>query len=166
MIECRTVSPLRDAPGTRTMAGITGAVLLCVVSAGAFGATNLVDCQEFGHGPQGHATATAPFTISLVDLPGKENELGLTESIDAVEAAAESESSAPFLYLTPRVATMFREVFEEEAIDNNSSRKPSSPPVAKGNSEKSALQNLEEADLNDADDARPRFRYRMYRTDI
>ncbi len=165
MIECTAVSSLRDAPKAHRTAGITSTVLLCVVSAGAFGATNsLVDCQEFGHHSHGLATADTQFTISLVDLPGKENELGLAEPIDAVDAS--TESTAPFLYLTPRVATMLREVFEEDAIDSVSSRKPSLPPVAKGNSEESALQNLEESDLIDADDTRTRFRYRMYRTDI
>jgi len=165
MIECTAISSLRNAPRARRTAGITSAVLLCAVSAGAFGATNsLVDCQEFSHDTQGLPTADTQFTISLVDLPGKENELGLAEPIDTVDASA--ESTAPFLYLTPRVAAMLREVFEEDAINNDSSRKPSLPPVAKGNSDESALQNLGESDLIDADDARLRFRYRMYRTDI
>jgi hypothetical protein len=129
---------------------------------GALGATNSVaDCDEFSNGI---AESSSEFIVSLVDLPQKSAELGLAEPMDSSESSA--DSTAPFLYLTPRVATMLREIFAEDASDDATDRKSLLPPVARGSDDNPPLTELQEANPGDGSDGKLRFRPRMYRTDI
>jgi len=163
MTKCAANTCMQDNSGLPwTAAGIASSILLCGLSVGALGATNsVVDCQEYGNGI---AESSSAFIVSLVDLQQKSAELGLAEPMDASESSA--DSSAPFLYLTPRVATMLREIFAEDARDGVTDRKSLLPPVARGSDDNPPLTNLQKANPGDGPDGKLRFRPRMYRTDI
>jgi hypothetical protein len=84
---------------------------------------------------------------------------------------ASSETVAPFLYLTPRVATLLRDIFDatREIRDQDGFREISSSPIAEYDRVSEILEILDDADpaapANDEIDL-PLFQQRMFRTDI
>jgi hypothetical protein len=121
---------------------------------------------------------TVELLINLVDLPGDNSDLGLTETLEPAELA--NDSSVPFLYLTPRVESILNDVFDAEPTDSDEIISASQerrdaeaignssfPPFAEENADRSSLPGLEESDISKKDvRAMPRFQHQMYRTDI
>jgi len=177
-----TAFPVRDIDRiARRAIGLASALLLvCGWNAAALGATGPAsDCQELSKSLKSLETPVIELSFTLVDLPETDVELGLvtpSEPIRAVDSTA--DSTAPYLFLTPRVASMLREVFDDASDKEVSelvlttpssvgSRKESVlPPVAEGTSGQSPLTTLEEIELSTPVQAIPRFQRPMYRTDI
>ena len=175
-----TALPSQNIGATVSSAvGFAASVVLgCGWSIAASAATNLVvNCQEFGDSLQSLDAPASELSISLVDLPDNDADLGLAEPLDT--AGANSDSTVPYLYLTPRVAAMLREVFDDDARNDDATlwqelaqengggkQGIPVPPVAEGNSDRSTLPTLDETDLSDPSEAMPRFQRQMYRTDI
>jgi len=136
-------------------------LLGCGWSVTAVGATSLVsDCQDFSDSLQQADPPATELSISLVDLPDRDDKLGLDKSLNAVGAA--SDTTAPFLYLTSRVTTILRDVFDDEATRADISTRP----VAEMDTEHRSLLTLEASELSDPADTKPSFQRQMYRTDI
>lgn len=158
-------------------AGLAAIALLgCGWSIAAAGATNLiVNCQDFGGTLQSLDAPASELSISLVDMPNNDANLGLETPRDADVANA----TVPYLYLTSRVAAMLREIFDDDARDGDATHWQEieqeigagkqaipAPPVAEGNTDRSSLPTLEETGLSAPSDTMPRFQRQMYRTDI
>jgi len=175
-----TALPARDiGPRASGSVGLAGILLLgCGWSVTAMGATSLlVDCQDIGQSLQGLEAPAIALSISLVDLPANNTSLGLAEPIDAAGAAP--NATVPYLYLTSRVESMLREVFADDAPDQDETRwqeldqqdsgtkqDTAVPPVAEGHAEHPSLPALRETELSDTINMMPRFQRPMYRTDI
>jgi hypothetical protein len=167
------------ATATSRGAGLTGMLLVGLVwSFSALGATNSIaehdNCLDK---LQGMDARVPELLIVLVDLPGDNSELGLTEPLGPSQPA---DTTIPHLYLTHRVESMLDDVFDDEANDSNSlilaseegsETQPESdasfPPIAEESEEHSALPGLEESGISqEGTPALPRFQRQMYRTDI
>jgi len=175
-----TALPARDiGPRASGAVGLAGILLLgCGWSVTALGATSLlVDCQDIGRSLQRLEAPAIELSISLVDLPDNNTNLGLAEPIDAAGAAP--NATVPYLYLTSRVESMLREVFADDAPDQDETRwqeidqqdsgtkhDTAVPPVAEGHAEHPSLPALRETELSDTINMMPRFQRPMYRTDI
>lgn len=90
------------------------------------------------------------------------------ELLDAQDVP--SETVAPFLYLTPRVASLLRDIFDatREIRDQTGIRDFSSSPIAESDRDSDIFELLDEPDqatVNDEIDL-PLFQQRMFRTDI
>ena len=91
------------------------------------------------------------------------------ELLDAQDAS--SETAAPFLYLTPRVATLLRDIFDatREIRDQEGIREISSSPIAEFDRVYEILEFLDAADPGAAANGEidlPLFQQRMFRTYI
>ena len=175
-----SVHPSRAiAPTTGYIASVVGSVLLgCGVTVTALGATQLVgNCNDISVSLTSLDTPAAALSVTLVDLPGNDAQLGLAEPMDEDERT--STATVPFLYLTPRVESMLREVFDDEKRDEDavnwqaessaiggSKTNAPLPPIAEGNTDQKHLPGLHESDLSNADETIPHFQRPMYRTDI
>lgn len=160
----------------RNVSGIV--MLVCGWSAAALGATGSNgNCQDISNNLKSLQIPAVELSITLVDLPDTSVELGLLEPkgpVDAVEST--SDSTAPLLFLTPRVASMLREVFEDmnvlddetvgTAANNVGKRETTFPPIAEGSADKSLLPILEDSESRAPEQTIPRFQRPMYRTDI
>ena len=104
--------------GTKTTmgraAGLAGILLLGAAwSVSANGATNsIADLADAYENLQDLKAPNAELLINLVDLPGGNSDLGLTETLEPAEPSI--DSSVPFLYLTPRVESILNGVFDAE----------------------------------------------------
>lgn len=91
------------------------------------------------------------------------------ELLDVQDASR--ETAAPFLYLTPRVASVLRDIFDanRDVIDEPDVREISSSPVAESDRIPDISELLDESvpaiDRDNEIDL-PRFQQRMFRTDI
>ena len=158
-------------------AKIIGVLLLgCGWSVSTLGATYLQeeDCNEVIDVLQGTETALIALSIDRVDLPGDADELDLVESLNT------AESTVPVLYLTPRVASILRNVFYENSADADAleqtpdpnaivdaQRDSPLPPLAEGSADRQTFPRLEESEFSkESAPTLPRFQRTMYRTDI
>lgn len=146
-----------------TKAGYAVVAATLALSAGwstaALGATSsLLPCDQVARDLTSLEVTVAALSIDLVDH--------VTTELDSAKLAIESDttdSMAPLLYLTPRVATIMRDIFapavKNQSLDRNEDIQAS--PLA---------DRVEEAQPAAADDEieidLPRFQRRMYRTDI
>ena len=161
------------------IASLAGIVLLgCTVTVTALGATQSAEnCKDISISLKSLDTPEAGLSITLVDLPSNDAELGLVEPLDADEIA--STATVPFLFLTPRVESMLREVFDDETPNENAVNRRSEshtmggatrvaplPRIAEGSTDQPHLSSLQETDITAADESIPRFQHSMYRTDI
>ena len=89
-------------------------------------------------------------------------------SLDAADAT--TETSAPFLYLTPRVATVLRGIFETTGAirSTDTSSGASSSPIAESDSISDIAELIDESDpaVRVEEINLPLFQQRMFRTDI
>jgi len=146
-----------------TKAGYATLAATLVLSAGwstaAQSATSsLLPCAQIARDLTSLEVTVAALSIDLVDH--------VTTELDSANLAKESDTTdtmAPLLYLTPRVATIMRDIFapaaKNQLLDRNEDVQAS--PLA---------DRVEEAQSAAADDEieidLPRFQRRMYRTDI
>jgi len=170
--------------GTKTTtgraAGLAGILLIGAAwSVSANGAANsIADHANAYENLQDLKAPNAQLLINLVDLPGDNSDLGLSETLEPTEASI--DSSVPFLYLTPRVESILSGVFDAETTDFDEIFSASQerrdaeaigdssfPPIAEGNADRSSLPGLEESEISKEDVREmPRFQHHMYRTDI
>ena len=159
-------------------AGLSGILLVGLIwSFSALGATNSIAGNENCLDKlQGMDTQVPELLIVLVDLPGDDSELGLTDPLGPSQPA---DTTVPHLYLTHRVESMLDDVFADDDDSNSlileseegSETQPESdtsfPPIAEESEEHSTLPGLEESGMSrEGARALPRFQRQMYRTDI
>jgi len=146
-----------------TKAGCAALAATLVLSAGwsstALGATSsLVPCDQVARDLTSLDVAVDALSVNLVDHVTTELEPGSFET----ESDA-TDTLAPLLYLTPRVATILRDVFapatENQALDVEEEIQTS--PLADSDDETSPVDAAEEREI-----ALPRFQRQMFRTDI
>ena len=146
-----------------TKAGCAALAATLVLSVGwsstALGATSsLVPCDQVARDLTSLDVAVDALSVNLVDHVTTELEPGSFET----ESDA-TDTLAPLLYLTPRVATILRDVFapatENQALDVEEEIQTS--PLADSDDEKSPVDAAEEREI-----ALPRFQRQMFRTDI
>jgi|GEM_PF-4824972 len=169
------------APLVRQATGLAGILMLvCGWSATALAATGPNNnCQEISKNLRSLETPVVELSITLVDLPGTDVEMGMINVREPIgSSGTASDSTAPLLFLTPRVVSMLREIFDDvsdaETRDGpigapaivSPRRESTLPPIAEGNTDQSLLPSLEEAAVPTPIQAIPRFQRPMYRTDI
>ena len=146
-----------------TKAGCAALAATLVLSVGwsstALGATSsLVPCDQVARDLTSLDVAVDALSVNLVDHVTTELEPGSFET----ESDA-TDTLAPLLYLTPRVATILRDVFapatENQALDVEEEIQTS--PLADSDDETSPADAAEEREI-----ALPRFQRQMFRTDI
>jgi hypothetical protein len=149
-----------------TKAGFFALAATAVLSAGwsttALGATSsLVPCDQVARDLTSLNVAVETLSVDLVDHVITEPKPGSFESIETNSDT--TDTMAPLLYLTPRVATILRDVFEPAAVNQtlDSDEELQTSPVA---------ESIEETRSVDAEDEQvislPRFQRQMFRTDI
>jgi len=171
-------------PVTRRSRLCTGAIaiiLLCGQTVIAFGATHSVaSCKDIDSSLQNLDKSATSLTYSLVDLSTSDTELGLTDSLDLEKSDDITiESAVPLLFLTPRVTSMLRDVFESDSGDQETAAWPSIlsdtretqsesslTPVVEDRATKPSWPDINDSTDTDGGEAVPRFQRRMYRTDI
>ena len=153
------------------LAGLAATLALCAGwSASAFGAaTNHVECNDIARDLKSLQIPAEALSVSKVDHVSIEP---ITSDIDVLDAeSASSETVAPFLFLTPRVASVLRDIFDvsrELPVEEATSETPSSP-VAESERIPDLSELLDQTDPASASDNEiilPRFQQRMFRTDI
>ncbi len=146
-----------------TKAGCAALAATLVLSVGwsstALGATSsLVPCDQVARDLTSLDVAVDALSVNLVDHVTTELEPGSFET----ESDA-TDTLAPLLYLTPRVATILRDVFapatENQALDVEEEIQTS--PLADSDDETSPVDAAQEREI-----ALPRFQRQMFRTDI
>ncbi len=143
--------------GSRQMAAT---LILLGSSAVALGA-NSVDCDRSAR----DLSSSDELVVTVVDLTDGETNIGIERSLDA--ASADDESIAPHLYLTPRIASILDDVFEEESATSDESTDAAMTPIADRSDEASKTAQPDTDDPTvDVQPAIIRLHREMYRTDI
>lgn len=144
--------------GTTFYVALLMAGLMC--GGTAVGATTTkADCGTFSKSVTQRENPVEALSINLVDHARIEKK---DAAIDALEAsAANSESAAPFLYLTPRVASVLQDIFDAARTDTVEliEQEVISSPVA--DVDKSV-----DAEAVDGEVDLPLLQRQMFRTDI
>ncbi len=157
--------------GHRRIAGLAAIVTLCAGwSASALGATTTTtECDDLIRDLRGLEIPVEAFSVKTVDHVSIEPIPSDIELLDAQNAS--SETVAPFLFLTPRVASVLKDIFDvsRALADQDVSSETSSSPIAETDRIPDISELLDRSDpAGAADDAidLPRFQQRMFRTDI
>ena len=155
-----------DSTRDFTKAGFVALAATLALSAGwttaALGATSsLVPCDQVARDLTSLDVTVAALSVDLVDHVTTEPKPGSFESIDANSDT--TDTMAPLLYLTPRVASILRDVFEPataiQPLDSDEDLQTS--PVAESVDESRSAAAEDENEIN-----LPRFQRQMFRTDI
>jgi hypothetical protein len=86
-------------------------------------------------------------------------------SLDAIDTAeATSETAAPFLYLTPRVASVLRDIFD--ATGEVDDQEVSSSPIAESDTTSDISELIDNAEPAEVEITLPVFQQQMFRIDI
>jgi hypothetical protein len=156
--------------GHRRIAGLAATLALCTgLSATALGATTTSECDDLISNLRGLEAPVEAFSVTTVDHVSIEPIPSDIELLDAQSAS--SETAAPFLFLTPRVASVLRDIFDvSSAMDDlDASSEASSSPIAETNRIPDISELLDQSDSAGTTDNEinlPRFQQRMFRTDI
>ena len=142
--------------GSRRMAAT---VMLLGSSAVALGASS-VDCDRSTR----DLSSNDELAVTVVDLTDGETNIGIERSLDA--ASADDESIAPHLYLTPRIASILDDVFQEESATSDQSTDAAMTPIAGSDEASKAPQPDTDDPTVDVQPAIIRLHREMYRTDI
>lgn len=137
---------------------------------------NIVDCGKIARDLQSLDVDDESLTLDSVEHMASNDVAGFDVPADA--PVLESEAVAPVLLLTPRVATILREVFGPDILSSAAAGEPVSepggkaqaapvPPVAKDTGSAPEPASIAPI-LPDESTTRymPRFQRQMYRTDI
>lgn len=156
------------------VAALTAIIVLCAGwSASALSATTTsVECDDLIRDLRSLESPAEPLSATKVDLASAEPIAADIELLDA--RTAHSETAAPFLFLTPRVASVLRDIFDisQEIWDLDVNSEPSSSPVAEtGDAElipdiSELLDQTDPAGSTENAIDLPLFQQRMFRTDI
>ena len=154
---------LSFSPRDFTKAGYAAIAATLLLSAGwsttALGATSsLVPCDQIARNLTSLEVTVEALSVDLVDHVATE--------LDPDGFAAESDTTdtmAPLLYLTPRVATILRDVFAPAAVNQSldSDDAVQTSPVADSVDENRPTSATDENEID-----LPRFQRQMFRTDI
>jgi len=126
------------------------------------------DCDTLTNNLQSPEVPVEALSVSPLDLTAKEV---VTSGFDSLEGLALSgESAAPFLYLTPRVASVLQEIFEATRDEVSQPELPSSP-VAESEEWVDISELLEDTipasrSQTESESALPLLQRQMFRTDI
>jgi len=153
------------------MVAIVATATLCAGwSASALSATTTeIECDSVIRDLKRLQVSVEALSVRHVDHVSIEPDPSGIELLHAQDAS--SETVAPFLYLTPRVATLLRDIFDatREIRDQDGFREISSSPIAEYDRVSEILEILDDAGpaapANDEIDL-PLFQQRMFRTDI
>jgi hypothetical protein len=135
-----------------------------MLSATAHAASSaLVPCEQVGRDLKSLEVRVDSLSVDVVDHTPTVPVAANPNAID--EQSAVTDSLVPFLYLTPRVTSIVRDVFKTttKELPQETSEQPSSSPVA-GSDGKS--DDVEPADAGNETRDLPRFQRQMFRTDI
>lgn len=151
---------------------LTGVVLLGWSA--AFGATSFeTDCDEVSRDLQRLEITMDELEVDAVDHMAVTEDVVDRQSLDTTEAAV--GAAAPVLYLTPRVATILREVFGTSVDDGTgqeANEAPAELPVAEESEADDVAADPESAELTapvtliDQSEELPQFQRQMFRKDI
>ncbi len=153
----------RIHPKQTIISGLSVLAVVLMLSATAHAASSfVVPCDQFGRELKSLELPAGALTVDVVDHTPTD-----PDAID--EQSAITDSVAPVLYLTPRVANILRDVFGTTAeelpqkLPNERPAQASSSPLADSD-EKSAA--VEPVDAGNETSDLPRFQQQMLRTDI
>lgn len=128
----------------------------------AVGANSSVPCDQADTDLQSLEVAVSELAVDRVDHMATAADTPIRE---VLEGQASAEAAAPVLFLTPRAATILRNVFDSEndaaAAESDSESDAQAPTVQPDSTEKLAPVTL----IDRAADT-PRFQRQMYRKDI
>jgi hypothetical protein len=150
------------------LAGLAATLAMCAGwSASAFAAaTTSVECDDMARDLKSLQIPVEALSVATVDHVSIEPISSDIEFLDAESAS--NETAAPFLFLTPRVASVLRDIFDVSRDLEATSETPSSP-VAESERIPDISELLDQTDPASAADGEiilPRFQQRMFRTDI
>jgi len=164
----RTTRNRKYVPGASTRPILV--LLSLSASMGAFAASDtLTDCDRMGRELRSLTVSAGTLAAEVVDLSVGSDKEGLARNFDPSEADPEIQS--PVLYLTPRLDTIVRDVFDAVAVDGGTSPSDVDDETSVTNAEVAPRPLADSAaEPADADAERqvstPRFQRQMYRTDI
>ena len=154
----------QDRAGTLATA-LAGITLLstgwCATALGA--SSSLVPCDEAGTDLKSLEVAVSELTVNVVDHMTTRGDAATGEVLDP--AAGASDSAAPVLFLTPRVATILRGVFDTDS-DAATADDESNADAPAPSAQSEATDKLAPVTLIDRAAEIPRFQRQMYRKDI
>jgi hypothetical protein len=162
----------------RRIAGLAATFALCAGwSASALSATTTsIECDDLIRDLRSLEIPTETLSVTTVDHVSIEPISSDIELLDAQSAS--SETAAPFLFLTPRVASVLRDIFEvprEQLPDQDEASETTSSPfvntleTAESNHIPDISELLDQSDpagTTDNEINLPLFQQRMFRTDI
>lgn len=159
--------------GHRKIAGLATIVALCAGWSGStLAAATAPACDDLIRDLRGLEIPLETLSVTAVDHVSIEPIHADIELLDAQSAS--SETAAPFLFLTPRVASVLRDIFDVSSApdEQDTGNETPSSPVAE-TLESDRIPNISEL-LDQSDPAGsandeinlPRFQQRMFRTDI
>ena len=121
------------------------------------GATSsLVPCDQVERDLTSLEVTVAALSVNLVDLVITE-----LDPASFAEEADDTDSMAPLLFLTPRVATIIRDVFAPANTPLDSKENVQTSPLADSAEQTRSTDVVEETEID-----LPRFQRQMFRTDI
>ena len=139
------------------------------IASSALGATTRSDCTGLATATKGKSENPMDvLSVSPVDHVPSETVTGNLERVDS--QIADSDNAAPFLYLTPRVASVLRDIFEAARdLTEGTTENPVSSPVADTDKQRENQELIEEPlplQEADVDVDLPFIQRQMFRTDI
>jgi len=153
------------------MSGIAAILALCAGwSVSALSATTTeIERDAIAHDFKSFEMPAATYSVTTIDHVSIEPGPSNLELLDV--PAASSEAAAPLLFLTPRVASVLRDIFSVtgETSDQADDSEVSSSPIAESERHPDISELLDQTDqAASADDEidLPLFQQRMFRTDI
>lgn len=169
--------------GLSWYAVLAAAVAVAWSTPGIAATDSVVECESLSGPLTGPSISPHALSLEVVDHIATETESPADDSRAAPEEI--SETTTPVLYLTPRVASILRDVFGadvdglKQPADDNERAAEESPPVGHDNPTVAPIaertENAEPVDgeeiaapidLIDEDEDIRRFQPEMYRTDI
>jgi hypothetical protein len=151
------------------LSGLSALAATLLLSASAVAASNSgMPCAQVGRDLKSLEITVEALTLTAVDHVPIAQNAAKPNTPDGESHVTESE--IPYLYLTPRVTSILRDVFGTTAEDLS----PALPPVKPKLRSSSPLADSEETadsatvpdDVAIESDDMPRYQHQMYRTDI
>jgi len=150
-------------PSKRFTRKVAVTVVLCVGwSVSALSATTTdIDCDGVDR-LRALEIPAETYSVRAVDHVAVDT---VPSSLDAIDTAeATSETAAPFLYLTPRVASVLRDIFD--ATGEVDDQEVSSSPIAESDTTSAISALIDNAEPAEVEITLPVFQQQMFRIDI
>ncbi|MGI9205552.1 MAG: hypothetical protein ACR2Q3_16170 [Woeseiaceae bacterium] len=132
--------------------------------------TNKADCNTYSNRAEPLENPLAALSFNAVDHVTVEAESSAIDELENDQAA--SERAAPFLYLTPRVASVLRDIFDladeslsEPEVQEDAASSPLAEVEERSNSADYRYEALPAPDVEDEHNL-PLLQRQMFRTDI